>query len=411
MRLMIKDYPLHFPPVLITQQEQVLHEAVHDFVQKEIMPIRRQLEDEIALQNKVRQLLVDMGLQKLSMPKEYGGEGVRGTLLNALICEELSRGDVGIAVSHMCTGWAWKPAISGNMKSVLDRFMPGFCGDQVQMGCFAMTEPGGPHGGGGCDIENVVYRGTKLRTIAKFEGDECIIHGSKLWATNSGIADLYCIVCTIDPKLGEDGIVIAYIPKGWPGLALGPDENKCGLKTDHNCPLYFDDLRIPKEWTVGPGGKAADLFWAQLPGVSSGAMATGIMQGVMETVLDYTGQRIVADKPVRSHGGPAETLAEIAMDTEMARTWYLTTAYMCDHPEIYGLKKGFLAARMNMARITSEKAVRCAEKAIQLMGSYGYVREYHVEKYWRDSLMITLWKGGTRLSRHNVCRAYYDLEI
>ena len=95
----------------------------------------------------------------------------------------------------------------------------------------------------------------------------------------------------------------------------------------------------------------------------------------------------------------------------MARTWYLTTAYMCDHPEIYGPKAGLLAARMNMARITSESAVRCAEKAIQLMGSYGYVREYHVEKYWRDSLMVTLWKGGTRLSRHNVCRGYYDLEI
>lgn len=408
---MIDDYALHFPPVLITEQERVLHKAVHDFVNREIMPVREQLEDEVDLQNSVRKLLADMGLQKLSMPKEYGGEGVRGTLLNALICEELSRGDVGIAVSHMCTGWAWKPAISGGMKAVLDRFMPDFCGDKVRIGCFAMTEPGGPHGGGGCDIENELYKGTKLRTTAKFEEDECIINGSKLWATNSGIADLYCIVCTADPRLGEEGIVLAYIPKGWPGLTVGPDERKCGLKTDHNCPNYFDDVRIPSEWTIGPGGRAAELFRAQLPGVSSGAMATGIMQGVLETVLQYTGQRIVADKPIRQHGGPAETIAEIAMDTEMARTWYLTTAYMCDHPEIYGPKKGFLAARMNMARITSERAVRCAEKAIQLMGSYGYVREYHVEKYWRDSLMITLWKGGTRLSRHNVCRAYYDLEI
>jgi butyryl-CoA dehydrogenase len=408
---MIKDYHLHFPPVLVSEQERMLHEAVHGFVNKEIMPIREELEDDIALQTKIRKLLVNMGLQKLSMPKEYGGEGIRGSLLNALICEELSRGDVGIAVSHMCTGWAWKPAVNGNMKAVLEQFMPDFCGDQVQTACFAMTEPGGLHGGGGCDIENVAYRVTKLRTTARFEGEECIINGSKLWATNSGIADLYCVVCTIDPGLGEDGIVIAYIPKGWPGLTVGPDENKCGLKTDHNCPTYFEDIKIPKAWTIGPGGKAAELFWAQLPGVSSGAMATGIMQGVLETVLEYTGQRIVADKPIRDHGGPAETIAEIAMDTEMARTWYLTTAYMCDRPEVYGPKKGLLAARMNMARITSERAVRCAEKAIQLMGSYGYVREYHVEKYWRDSLMITLWKGGTRLSRHNVCRGYYDLEI
>jgi butyryl-CoA dehydrogenase len=408
---MMKDYPLHFPPILISEQERLLHQAVHDFVDKEIMPIREQLEDDIDLQNNVRRLLANLGLQRLSMPEKYGGEGVRGTLLNGLLCEELSRGDVGIAVSHMCTGWAWKPAIYGGMEAVLDAFMPDFCGDQVRVACFAMTEPGGPHGGGGCDIENVVYKGTKLRTIARFEGNECTINGTKLWATNSGIADLYCIVSTTDPRLGEDGIVLAYIPKGWPGLTVGPDENKCGLKTDHNCPTYFDDVRIPKEWTIGPGGKAAELFWAQLPGVSSGAMATGIMQGVLETVLEYTGQRIVADKPIRQHEGPAETLADIAMAAEMARTWYLTTAYMCDHPEVYGPKTGLLAARMNMARITSENAVRCAEKAIQLMGSYGYVREYHVEKYWRDSLMITLWKGGTHLSRHNVCRAYYDFEL
>jgi alkylation response protein AidB-like acyl-CoA dehydrogenase len=408
---MIKDYHVHFPPVLVSEDERLMHLAVHDFVEKEIMPVREKIEEDTELQGKIRRGLVDMGLQKLSMPREYGGEGVRGSLLNALISEELARGDVGIAVSHMCTLWAWKPAMMGGMTNVLDKFMPDFCGDKVQIACFSITEPGGPHGGGGCDLENYAYKGTKLRTMAKFEGNECIINGSKLWATNSGVADLYCVVCTTDPKLGEDGIVLAYIPKEWPGLTVGPDEDKCGLRTDHNCPIYFDDVRIPRELTIGPGGKATELFWAQLPGVSSGAFAVGVMQGTLETVLEYTGQRIVADKPIRQHGGPAEVLADIAMATEMARTWYLTTSYMCDHPDTYGPKTGMLAARMNMARITSESAVRCAEKAIQLMGSYGYVREYHVEKYWRDSLMITLWKGGTHLSRHNVCRGYYDLAI
>ena len=110
---MIKDYELHFPPVLISEDEQSLHIAIHDFVEKEIIPVREHLEDDLELQKKIRSLFVDMGLQKLSMPKAYGGTDVRGTLLNALISEELSRGDVGMAVSHMCTGWAWKPAIGG----------------------------------------------------------------------------------------------------------------------------------------------------------------------------------------------------------------------------------------------------------------------------------------------------------
>jgi len=222
---MLNDYHLHFPPVLVSDDEKNLHNAVHRFVEKEIMPVREQIEDDLELQRKIRGLFVDMGLQRLSMPKEYVGEGVRGTLLNALISEALSRGDVGIAVSHMCTGWAWKPAIGGQMKAVLDEFMPKFCGPAAQSACFAITEAGGPHGGGGCDLENSTFKGTKLRTLARFKGNACVLNGSKLWATNSGIADLYCIVCTTDPKLGEDGIVLAYVPKGWPGLSVGPDEH------------------------------------------------------------------------------------------------------------------------------------------------------------------------------------------
>jgi len=182
---MIKDYNVHFPPVLVSEDERLMHLALHDFVEKEITPVREKLEGDMELQGKIRQSLVDMGLQKLSMPKEYGGEGVRGSLLNALISEELARGDVGIAVSYMCTLWAWKPAMMGGMNKVLDQFMPDFCGDKVQIACFSITEAGGPHGGGGCDLENYAYKGTKLRTMAKFEGNECIINGSKLWATNS----------------------------------------------------------------------------------------------------------------------------------------------------------------------------------------------------------------------------------
>jgi alkylation response protein AidB-like acyl-CoA dehydrogenase len=405
---MMEDYNLHFPPVLISEEERMIHNAVRNFVDKEMMPVREQLEDDKELQHKILQGMVDIGLQKLFMPREYGGEGIKGSVLKACIAEELSRADVGICVSYWCTNWCWRPAISGNMKAILDEFMPSFCGDKLQIGSYDLTEPGGPHGGGGCDIENVDLRGMKIRTRARFEGDKCIINGSKLWASNSGNADLYCVACTIDPKLGEDGIVLAYVPRGWPGLTQGPNENKCGCKSDENCATYFDEVTIPKEWAIGPGGKATELFWAQLPSVGSGGIATGIMQGVLETVVEYTKERIVADKPIREHGGPKEVIADIAMMTEMSRSIYLITAYMFDHPEIYGSPmKGYLNARGNMVKITSENAVRCAEKAIQLMGSYGYVREYHVEKYWRDAMGPTLWKGGTRLARYNVCRGIY----
>ena len=327
-------------------------------------------------------------------------------MTTALIYEELARGDLGLAVSHMCTSWAWKPAFTvakrcpKKVRPIFDAFAKVFTEDKVGVACFAMTEPGGSHGGGGCDIESYKYKGTKLKTIFRTEGDKCIINGTKLWATNSGIADLYCVLGTVDPSLGEAGLMLAYIPKDWPGLTLGPDEDKCGCRSDHNCPIYLDDVKIPREWTIGPGEEAIPAFWNQLPGVSSGAFATGIMQAVLEILLEYTGERIVGDRPIRQHGGPAEIIAEIAMRTEMARTWYLVTGYMCDHPETYGdrLETPYLRSRMNMARIQGENAVWYAEQAIRLMGNYGYVRENHVEKYWRDALELTLWKGGTHMS-------------
>jgi acyl-CoA dehydrogenase len=135
--------------------------------------------------------------------------------------EELARGDSGVATAATVTTWAFLPAIIAGNKAVLDRFAPEFCGDKLKMGCFAMTEPGGAHGGGGCDIENPSLHGRKIRTIAKLEGDEWVINGQKSWASNCGVADAYCVLCTTDPNLGDEGIALIYMPKDIKGLSFG----------------------------------------------------------------------------------------------------------------------------------------------------------------------------------------------
>ena len=147
--------------------------------------------------------------------------------------------------------------------------------------------------------------------------------------------------------------------------------------------------------------------------VNTGALAIGNAQGAFETVLKYTGERIVADKPIRQHSICAGMLADMAIGIETARDFVLTTAYMFDHPEVYGPPfSEKMYSRASIAKVyAGDVAVMVTNKAMELMGSYGYVRDYDVEKYWRDSKIIQLWEGGNQLGRFDVCRGYYDLEL
>ena len=308
------DPKCYFPQMFMTDEIYAIQAMVHDFVDKEIMPVRHLIDDDTdgKIVAKIRQGLVDIGIQRMLLPREYGGDGL-GMVANCVVAEELTRGDGGIAMSLSCTNWAWAPARWADNKALLDRFMPDFCGNQVRIACHNMTEPGGPHGGGGCDIENPYFEGRKLRLIAKLKGDEWVINGSKLWATNSGDADLYCNPCTIDPNLGLAGIAYVYVPYPWEGLTRGSNENKTGYRSDQNCATYFDDVRIPREWGIEPGPETARIFYRNLLSPKNCCYGAGLVRGAFETLLEYTGQRIVGDKPINQHSLCAKVIADMAV--------------------------------------------------------------------------------------------------
>jgi butyryl-CoA dehydrogenase len=421
-RMKYTDAKYFYPDVLLSEEDRMIQAMFRDFVDKEIMPVRDKIDDdkEHILINKIRQGVWDLGLQRLFFPKEYGGEGNPSTLSFLIALEQLSRGDVGIGISTVCTMWAWFPAIIGysmgdaHAKAILDRFAPDFTGKELRTACFDMTEPGGSEGGGGCDIESLKYMGQKVAVKARLEGDEWVINGNKMWATNAGIADLYCVVCTVDPKLGGEGIVLAYVPAPREGFSHGPFEVKAGMQADRNCATYFDNVRIPKEWAIGPGGIAAEIFKGQVAGgAPDGAMAAGMVQGAFEEVLKFTGQRVSGGKLINQHSIVAGILADIATGIQTARLHYLTLAYMMNHPEIYGPgTSDIMISRNKMVKVYSaEMANRCLSLCMQLMGSYGYVRENHVEKYWRDAGELLLWLGGVQMTRFAICKGYYDLDL
>jgi alkylation response protein AidB-like acyl-CoA dehydrogenase len=325
------------------------------------------------------------------------------------VLEEIARGDSGIAVAASVTAWAITPAIVAENKAVLEMLADMFSGSQVRLGCFAMTEPAS-----GCDIENLpALHGRTIQTRAVLDGDEWVINGAKRFPSNAGVADIYCVVCQTEPNLGEEGIALIYVPSPWDGLSFGKFESKAGMQADRNADIYFDNVRVPRQYRAAGPGVDARLMKRNLTvgRVASAAMAVGNAQGAFEKAVEYTGSRVVQGRPIRQHSICAGMLADMAIGIETARAYYLQTAYMVDHPQTYGEPDSdAMLSKASLAKTYAcDVAVMVTNKAMEVMGSYGYTREFDVEKYWRDCKEIQLWLGGAQLARLDVVRGYYEL--
>ena len=404
---------------LCKEEDLILRGLARDFVDQEIMPVRQQIDDDEhhVLIKQIMQGLANLGFIKAIFPEKYGGSDIHSVVTMGLPLEEVARGDSGIAVALACTLWPFTPAVWANNQAVLDHFAPIFCSDDLRIGCFNMTEPGGSSGGSGCDIENPGMQGRKIGTRAVLKGDKWVLNGQKIWASNSGIADAYLMVCTTDPQLGDEGIALIYVPGDAKGLSFGKFERKAGMAADRNTTTYLENVTVPKEFRVSGPGEDAKYFHANLTvgRIISAAMSVGNAQGAFDTVLDFTSDRVVgkAAKPIRNHSICAGMLADMAIGIETARMTYLSAAFRFDHPDEYGAVHSLeQLSYASMAKVyAADMAVMVTNRAMELMGSYGYVRECDVEKYWRDCKVIQLWLGGAQLGRFDVCRPFWDLSL
>jgi alkylation response protein AidB-like acyl-CoA dehydrogenase len=418
-------YRLQYPECFINEEQRMMQKLFADFVDKEIMPVRDKIDDDISHDEIItpilKKLQVDIGCQADMIPRDYGGnETTMGMVGAVLKGEQLARGDWGICLHSACTNWALTPAVAAYRfssspgakawgKAVLDEFAPKFLGNDLCVACFNMAEPDSA-----CDIENHLNEGKLVRVKAELKGDEWVLNGAKHWATNSGIADLNCVICNMDRRSGIDGFALVYVPEPWPGLSHGKYEVKCGVQADRNTSTFFDDVRVPKEWGL-QGAEAWDLFINNM--VSAIAMQSascvGILQGAYDVLLDYTGQRVVGGKPVREHLSTAMFLGEMASAISVGRAAVLELNHQLDHMDIYGPRNtaSMLAKTRSVqtfiARMTPELILR----GMEYMGAYGYVRENHYEKYYRDAAVLKLVLGGVQLGYFSVCGHFYDLDF
>ena len=395
----------------VTEEDRMMIAALREFVRDEILPVRQQLDvDEDRRQvHRVLDGLASLGLHKRGLPESLGG--LRSSAVSLTVgYEEVARGDCGIAMTMSVPAWVFGPAMRSHNERVLDDLCRPYCGDTFIEACQAMTEPEG-----GCNIESAEYRGKAIHTRARLEGDQWVISGSKQFPSGASVADAYLVTCTTDPDLAEDGIALIYVPADTPGLSFSKPENKMGMRfTDVNASIYLDDVRVPKEYRASmQPGKDFESFrnflsWGR---ISSAAFAVGVAQAVLDIALEFTGRRYYGGKQVRQHSLQAAMLADMMIGVESARFYYLTVAGMFDNRKTYGPPySDEQIARATGAKVYAcEVALKNCNMAMELTGSYGYMKDYHIEKYLRDCKIMQLWEGGAQLGRIDVARGRYSM--
>lgn len=416
-------YKLQYPECFVNEELRMMQKTLADFVDREIMPVRDQIDDDVTHEKIVtpilKKLQAGLGYQKNMIPKDFGGNEMLSMVGAALRQEQMSRADYGISLHSACTEWGWTPTALAYFspsptgkawaKAVFSEFAPKFIGKELAVACMNFSETESA-----VDIENPLNEGRTIKVKAELKGNEWVINGDKFWASNAGIADLNCVVCNMDPRLGIDAFTLVYVPEPWPGVSHGKFEVKCGANTDRNTSTYFDNVRVPKEWGIqGPEAWALFHNTVSAPMPLNTANAIGNLQGAFDTLLEYTGQRVAGGKPINQHLSSAMILGEMASVITVGRAAFLELAHQYDHMDIYGMwnTDSMMAKGHAVHAFITRTVPDLILKGMELMGSYGYVRENHYEKYYRDSAVIKLVLGGVQYGYFLSLRQFYDLDF
>ena len=331
--------------------------------------------------------------------------------------EELFWGDAGIGLSIFGSGLA-AAAISGNgTPEQMFEWVPQCYGDadKVMLGALCASEPDA-----GSDVG-----GYRTRAVYQEATDEWVLNGTKAWITNGGIADIHVVVAVVDPALGTRGHASFVVPPGTPGLSMGQKYKKHGIRASHTSEVVLDDVRVPgncllggkekldsklarahekKKSVAGEKQPAMATFEATRPTV--GAMAVGIARAAYEYSLQYAKDRVAFGEPIIMKQGIAFKLADMAMEIDAARLLVWRAAWMGRNGVPFKQGEG------SMSKLkASEVAVKATEDAIQILGGYGYTREYPVERWHRDSKIMTIFEGTSEIQRLVIARAASGMRI
>jgi alkylation response protein AidB-like acyl-CoA dehydrogenase len=406
--------PFSLPLEWIPDESRALFDSIRKWADEKVIPVRQQIDEDWERHELCHPLLeflcVDLGYQWAAWPTEYGGGGM-SAVTSAMCLEEMARADAALATAASCSVWAMSPIMPPREnRYLMELFTPKFLQtDRWYVGSAAITD-----GRSGSDVENLDgTQGRYIATTAKLDGHEWVVNGHKLWPTNSGgLADVFAVFCTTDPEAGQEGFAIVYVPADSTGVTQGKAYRKAGMSGDWNSDVWFDNVRVPAEFRAHGPGEDADAARAFISSgnVGTAAQCIGVMRDTYQHVRDWCDTRVVAGKALKEHTITAAVLADIVIAIETSRAETYLKARMLDRPDLYGPRHSpEMLARTRVTKLfVSDQLTNVMNKAMDLMGAFGYTREGDVEKHWRDSKIMSLWMGGRALPQLDIARWYFD---
>ncbi len=370
----------------LSEEENQFKLSVREFAEGEIRPRVEQMEHDAKLDKDLIKHCFELGLMAIETPEEYGGAG--STFFNAILAiEELARVDASTSVFVDVQNTLVTNAIIrwGN-DDLKKKYLPQMAESKV--GAYALSEAGS-----GSDA-------FALKTKAVDKGDFWEINGQKLWITNGNEAEIFIVFATIDADAGYKGITAFLVEKDYEGFSVGKKEDKLGIRASSTTELIFDNCKVPKENVLGEVGKGYKVSIETLNEgrIGIGAQMIGIAQGAYEAALKYTAEREQFGQSINNFQAVQFQLAEMAMDIEAARLLVYNAARLKD------AGKPFLKEAAMAKVYSSRTAEKVSSKAIELFGGYGYVKDYPVEKFWRDSKIGAIYEGTTNMQLATIAK-------
>jgi alkylation response protein AidB-like acyl-CoA dehydrogenase len=366
----------------LTETQKQVKQLARDFAEKEIAPFVRKYDEKGEFPFEIMKKLGEIGFLGITFPEEYGGSGLK-YLDYVVIIEEISRVDPSIGLSvaahnGLCTNHIYCFGDENQKR----KYLPELCTGK-KIGAWALTEPQA-----GSDAAN-------LLTTAVKENNHYILNGNKVFTTHGSVGDVIVVMAVTDKTKGKNGISSFIVEKGYSGLIVGKKEDKLGMRASDTCSLIFDNCKVPAENLIGEEGQGYKQAMEILAGgrIGIAALSVGLAQGAFELSLKYSKERKAFGKYIAEFQAIQWKLADMATQIESARLLTYKAAYLKDQGKDYSLYA-------SMAKyFASEVAVKCAIEAVQIYGGYGYIKEYPVEKFYRDAKLLTIGEGTSEIQK------------
>jgi alkylation response protein AidB-like acyl-CoA dehydrogenase len=374
--------------LFFNQDHYMIQDMCRDFAQNEIVPVARELDKTGAFPKELVKKMGELGIMGINVPEKYGGAGLDMVSFATAIIE-LARADASVAITMAAhTSLGTLPVLLFGNERQREKYLPGLASGKT-LGAFGLTEPQAGSDAGA------------TKTKAELKGDEFIVNGGKIFITNAGEAEVLSFTSQVYEDGKKIGIAAFIIPTNTPGLEIGEKEKKMGWKASDTRQLFFNDMKISKDSMLGSPADGFKTFMKTLTSgrVSIGALSVGTAQGAYEKALAYSIEREAFGRQINKFQSIGFTLADMATKIEASKLLVYNAAWMKDNN--LDITKEAAMAKL----FASETAMEVTSDAIQVHGGYGYVKDYDVERYFRDAKILEIGEGTSEIQRLIISRA------